>query len=120
MKKWQIIAVVSIAFIMDLVTGLVLPLRLLPSTSVRLTVQRDEPHVGGTGMTSYPETVRFNDVLYEISYGDYGVLVFGIFGNSSFHESFPAESGSKFIVFGMEGVISEVHDSYIVILVKSL
>lgn len=121
MKQWQIVGIISLVFIMGLVMGLMLPYRLLDvkPSSVRLTVERDA--VTGSVGTGYGKDVRFNDVYYLIGYSvDGDVYVVGVFGNSSFQESFPAETGSKFTVFGMEGVISEVQDNYIVVLVKPL
>jgi hypothetical protein len=121
MKKWQIVGITSVVFIIGLVMGLMLPYRLLDvkSSSVRLTVERDvETSNGGT---SYGKEVRFNDVYYRVSYGvDGDVYIVGVFGDSSFHETFPAEAGSKFTVFGMEGIVSEVYDSHVVVLVKPI
>lgn len=121
MKQWQKYGVVSLVFIIGVAVGLMLPIRLLNpvSSSTKLTVERDI--TTGSTYTSYSKDVWFGDIFYQISYTAEGkVLVIGVFGDSSFYETFPAEPDSKFTVFGMEGVISEVHDSYIVVLVKPL
>jgi len=121
MKVWQKYSIVSLVFIAGLVIGLMLPIRLLNilSPSTTLTIDRDTQT--GNTWTGHGKNFVFGSIGYSIYYTIEGkVLVIGVFGNSTFDETFSALPNSKFTVFGMEGVISEVHDGYIIVSVRPL
>ena len=121
MKTWQKGIIVSLAFIIGLVIGLILPTRLLTVLSSSTTLIIDRDTWTGNTYTAYGKSFNLGSIDYSISYTDVGkVRVTGTFSNSTFDETFPAELNSKFTVFGMEGVISEVHNGYIIVSVRPL
>lgn len=118
-KKWICLCVI-LSFAVGLMVGLFVPFNI--TSYQTLTVQRDEEYPTGGGATGYAKDFRFGETWYLVGYSTDGkVYVGGFFGDSDFlEENLEAVEGKTYKVFGAEITVSQVHDDYIIVTVKSL
>src|SRR3989304_5159141 len=90
-KKWIGIGLV-LGLAIGFMVGLIVPFNFPPSITT-LTVQRDQGT--SSSYTSYAQDFRNGNAYYSIGYTtENKIQVVGVFGNSSFIETFDAVQGS--------------------------